>query len=101
MKKVDISKFLPKKKKVEKVAADTEDIPKPEPKKKEKPKKKIAHKVKKDDLPPQLYQRNTDSLPFGAMMRHEDAAESSEAKAAKLASTEDDAGAATPAPADD
>jgi hypothetical protein len=35
------------------------------------------------------------------MMRHEDAAESSEAKAAKLASTEDDAGAATPAPADD
>lgn len=46
----------------------------PKPKKKEKPARKVAHKVKKDDLPPQLFQRNTDSLPFGAMMRHESAA---------------------------
>ena len=71
--KVDVSKFLPKKKKAAPVAAaDGEELPKPEPKKPEKPKKKIAHKVKKDDLPPQLYQRNTDSLPFGAMMRKEE-----------------------------
>jgi hypothetical protein len=51
--KVDISKFLPKKKKTLNKVDESEDAPKP--KKVEKPKKparKVAHKVKKDDMPP-------------------------------------------------
>jgi|TARA_B110000285_G_scaffold104841_1_gene119378 hypothetical protein len=62
--------------------SEAEETPEPpKPKKKEKPARKVAHKVKKDDLPPQLYQRNTDSLPFGAMMRHENSAQSPEPQA--------------------
>ena len=73
-KKGDISKFLPKKKgkpapKAAAAAADSEEIPKPKPEKPKKPAHKVAHKVKKDDMPPQLYQHSSDSLPFGALMK--------------------------------